>query len=316
MWHRLARASRIATDKRASARAHLADAPKPTCAGQGGGVGFGARKMREMRHHNTCLRDTIGLTNLLASVCLVMATSVLVVPSVFAADTAPLMSQVATPVVVHDGAHVAIVNAPPAKTPVKLASAIFEREQASVDTRQLANWVVRSADNANLPFVIIDKKDAKVFAFSAAGQIIAAAPVLLGMAVGDEAVADIGTRPLSRIRPDERTTPAGRFVASLDRNLHGKEILWVDYDGALSLHPVVKGTVAERRAERLASPTSLDNRISFGCINVPPAFFENVIHRIFTKTSGIVYVLPEVRTLSQIFPKYRADEPGQLQATN
>ena len=279
-------------------------------------VGFGARNMREMMHNNTCLRDTFSSTEALASVCLLMATTALVVPSVFAADTVQSMGQNAVPVVVHDGAHVTIVNAPPAKTPVKLESASFDREQASVDARQMADWVVRSADNANLPFVIVDKKDAKVFAFSAAGRLIAAAPALLGMAVGDEAIPDIGSRPLSQIRPEERTTPAGRFIASLDRNVHGKEILWVDYDGAISLHPVVKGTPAERRAERLSSPTPLDNRISFGCINVPTDFFANVVHSLFARTSGVVYVLPEIRSLSHTFPKYGADEHRLFQAAN
>lgn len=67
----------------------------------------------------------------------------------------------------------------------------------------------------------------------------------------------------------------------------------MDYDNAISTHPVIKGTPKERRAERLASPTPLDNRISYGCINVPMTFFENVAHPAFTGTHGIVYVLPE-----------------------
>jgi hypothetical protein len=36
-------------------------------------------------------------------------------------------------------------------------------------------------------------------------------------------------------------------------------------------------TPAERRAERLASPTAADNRISYGCINLPPDFFDQVL---------------------------------------
>jgi hypothetical protein len=274
-------------------------------------VGFGARCWSAMMSNNLWSHSEINTPVRLSRVCLVIATTGLVMPACFAADNTPLTRQTSTPVVVHDGAHLAIVEAPVAKLPSQLPNANFERESASLDARQMANWVVRSADNANLPFVIVDKKNAKVFAFSAAGQIIAAVPALLGLAVGDEAVPNIGNRPLSSIRPEERTTPAGRFVASLDRNAHGKEILWVDYDGAISLHPVVKGTLEERRAQRLASPTPLDNRISFGCINVPPDFFENVVHRLFAKTSGIVYVLPEIRSLSQVFPKYSADQQSQ-----
>lgn len=190
----------------------------------------------------------------------------------------------------------------------------FERESASRDARATANWVVHSGDNQGMPFAIIDKKDAKVFVFDADGQLRGAAPALLGLAVGDIAVSGIGDRPLSSIRPEERTTPAGRFVAALGRNLRGKEILWVDYDGAVSLHPVVSANSKEQRLHRLASPTPLDNRISYGCINVSAAFFERSVHPAFTGTNGIVYVLPEVLSARQVFGSYDVEEHARLLA--
>ena len=183
------------------------------------------------------------------------------------------------------------------------ARADFAGESASRDTRQVADWIVDSADNAGKPFIVIDKRQAKVFLFRPDGRLDGAAPALLGLAIGDHTVPGIADRPLSSIRPDERTTPAGRFVASLGRNLH-EEILWVDYDSAVSLHRVVRGTPAERRAQRLASATPLDNRISYGCINVPAKFYEERVSPAFTGTEGIVYVLPEVRTLRQAFTSY------------
>ncbi|MBN1662571.1 MAG: hypothetical protein JW943_03110 [Deltaproteobacteria bacterium] len=144
-----------------------------------------------------------------------------------------------------------------------------------------------------MPFVIVDKKDAKVFVFHADGRLRGAAPALLGIASGDDAVPDIGSRKLSRIRPEERTTPAGRFEAALGHSLSGQEILWVDYDGAVSIHPVITTMPRERRLQRLATATPLDNRISYGCINVSANFFKNTVRPAFTGTSGIVYVLPE-----------------------
>ena len=180
----------------------------------------------------------------------------------------------------------------------------------------MADWVVDSGDNRNLPFAIVDKTDAKVFVFDAQGQLRGAAAALLGLARGDDAVPGIGDRALSSIRPGERTTPAGRFVAALDRNLSGKEILWVDYDGAVSMHPVVTGKPEERRAQRLATPTPLDNRISYGCINVPAKFFENVVRRAFTGTDGIVYVLPETRSAREVFASYDVEERAQLQTAS
>lgn len=193
----------------------------------------------------------------------------------------------------------------------RFKNAGFEQESASRDARAVANWVVDSGDSQGMPFAIVDKKDAKVFIFDANGQLRGAAPALVGMAVGDDAVPGIGNRALSAILPAERTTPAGRFVATLDFNLKGKEILWVDYAGAVSMHPVVFAKPAERRLQRLATPTPLDNRISFGCINVPAEFFNLVVRPAFTGTSGIVYVLPETRSAQILFGSYDADtRPG------
>ncbi len=195
---------------------------------------------------------------------------------------------------------------------VRLAN--FGQEMSSPESRKLAEWVVDSADNGKLPFMIIDKVQARVFMFDAQGQLRGAANALLGLAVGDDSVPGIGQRKLSSIRPAERTTPAGRFVASLDRDIHGQEVLWVDYDSALSLHRVVTGQPKERRAERLATPSPLDNRISFGCINVPVKFYENVVSPSFTGTNGIVYILPETRSAREVFGSYDVQDSSRKQA--
>ena len=190
----------------------------------------------------------------------------------------------------------------------------FGKESASAQARHVADWVLDSGDNRGMPFMLVDKTDAKVFVFHADGRMHGAAPALLGLAVGDDSVPGIGQRKLASILPDERTTPAGRFVAALDRNLHGGQILWVDYDSSISLHPVITSNVKERRAQRLATPTPLDNRVSYGCINVPAEFFKNVVSAAFTGTNGVVYVLPETRSAQQVFASYDVDERAQLRA--
>lgn len=190
--------------------------------------------------------------------------------------------------------------------------AAFGREHASKDTLHVAHWVVASGDNQGLPFVIIDKVEAKVFVFDAQGKLSGAAPALLGLARGDDSTPGIGERKLSTIRPEERTTPAGRFVASLDHDLHGVEMLWVDYDTAISLHRVVTAIAGEHRAQRLESATSADNRISYGCINVPAKFYDKVVSPAFTGTNGIVYILPETRPAREVFKSYDVD--GQVPA--
>ncbi|WP_226019630.1 L,D-transpeptidase [Novosphingobium sp. FKTRR1] len=181
------------------------------------------------------------------------------------------------------------------------AHARFADQAASNDTLRLTNWVSASGDNRGLPFVIIDKIGANVFVFDARGKIRGAAPALLGLARGDDQVAGIGQRKLATIRPSERITPAGRFEAALGRDLE-QDLLWIDYDAALSLHRVIVGKPADRRHARLASPTPFDNRITFGCVNVPAQFYDSTIIPTFKGTVGIVYILPEMRPLEAVFP--------------
>lgn len=177
----------------------------------------------------------------------------------------------------------------------------LERENPSENTLLMAQWILESGDSKGMPFVIVDKVDARVFVFKADGSLSGATPALMGLAKGDDSIPGIGTRKMSSILPEERTTPAGRYVASLGRNIQGKGILWVDYEAAFSLHPVVTSNPKESRAQRLATPTTLDNRISYGCINVPAKFYAGVVNPAFKQSSGVVYVLPETRPLQAVF---------------
>lgn len=190
----------------------------------------------------------------------------------------------------------------------------FEHERASRDARYVADWVVDSGDNKRMPFAIVDKIDARVYVFDAYGRLRGAAAALLGLARGDDSAPGIGDIAMSSIPPKERTTPAGRFVAALDRDEHGKTILWVDYDDGIAMHAVITTNAKERRPQRLATPTPLDNRISYGCINVPAKFFQNVVRPAFTGTYGIVYVLPETKPASEVFASYDVEEHARLQA--
>jgi len=176
---------------------------------------------------------------------------------------------------------------------------------ASETVTQLEDWVIASRDNGGLPFAIIDKVRAEVFVFGADGKLIGSAPALMGLGRGDDSVPGIGERKLSTIRPKERTTPAGRFIAGFGKT-HGEEnVLWVDYESAVSLHPVITASPKERRLARLQSPSPADNRITFGCINVPAGFYKDVVRPAFTGTNGVVYVLPESKPLDEVFPAFR-----------
>ena len=207
----------------------------------------------------------------------------------------------------------AALQSEPAAPPIEIQPGVsirpkradFAHAQASRDARQLADWIVDAGDNQGKQFVVLDKKNARLFVFDAGGLIRGDAPVLLGSARGDHTVPGIGNKKLSAVRPQERTTPAGRFVAAMGRNFRGEEVVWVDYDSAVSMHPVIR---TPDRLQRLGSATSKNKRVSYGCINVPAAFYSTVVMPAFAEGEGIVYVLPEVRSVREVFGSYDVDE--------
>jgi hypothetical protein len=179
---------------------------------------------------------------------------------------------------------------------------------------QMADWIVASGDNDGRPYVIVDKPAANVFVFDADGRLLGAAPVLVGLEPGDESAEGVGDRALSAIRPDERTTPAGRFVAGFGPAWGGRTVLWVDYADAISLHPVITSNPKEQRLKRLRSSAPEDRRITYGCINVPAAFYDEVVLKAFAGGSGIVYILPDSRSLAEVFPAFAAASAGPANA--
>ncbi|MDB5365151.1 MAG: L,D-transpeptidase [Rhodospirillales bacterium] len=187
-----------------------------------------------------------------------------------------------------------------ASPPDQKRTANFLGEAASDDVRRVADWAVASGDTSGMPFVLVDKLRAKVFVFAPDGRLRGASMALLGMARGDDSVAGIGSRKLSTIRPEERTTPAGRFVAMLGRDFV-QDLLWVDYESSLSLHRVVTGAPGDHRSQRLATSSTSDKRISYGCINVPAKFYDDVVRPIFKGTRGIVYILPDTKPIEDVF---------------
>ncbi|BEP61704.1 hypothetical protein GmRootV213_22580 [Variovorax sp. V213] len=182
-----------------------------------------------------------------------------------------------------------------------LAFARIPSAAAGEDAQWLARAAVAAADNGSAPFAVIDKRNARVFVFDATGRMQASSPVLLGLARGDDSVPGIGERPMSEIRREERTTPAGRFETEPGLNTKGEDIVWIDYDAAVSMHRVRATQRSERRLQRLASPTVADNRISYGCINVPAAFYDAHIKPVLGTHRGVVYVLPETMPAQKRF---------------
>lgn len=182
-------------------------------------------------------------------------------------------------------------------------------QDVSETVTELAGWVVASRDSEGYPFAIIDKAAAQILVFGGDGRLRGAAPVLLGSAVGDHSAPGVAGLALREIPGRDRTTPAGRFVGGHGPSLDAGRVLWVDYDTAVSIHPTATGVKKERRPERLASPTPDDNRITHGCINVAPEFYEGVVNPTFER-GGVFYVLPETKSLEETFPEFAQGRAG------
>ena len=197
-----------------------------------------------------------------------------------------------------------------ASTPSGMVPPAFE---TSGMVQQFAQDVVRSADAEGRTFGVIDKPSATLWIFDAQGRPVASSPVLVGQAVGDVAPPDIGTRPLSKVKLHEKVTNAGRFVTEAGSNHKGEDIVWLDYNAALSMHRV-RNVPGESRTKRLQTPTVADNRISFGCVNIPASFYDRYIDPLFSRSKGVVYVLPETKPIASLFPFADGSVPAQAVA--
>lgn len=177
----------------------------------------------------------------------------------------------------------------------------FERQQPSDDARHVARWIADTDDAAGKPYLIVDKKAARLFVFDGAGRMLASTPVLLGAARGDHSVPGVGERAQAgEVPPEERTTPAGRFVTQPGRNLDGEHVIWIDYAAALAIHRLRPGRAHQVRAARLESSTPQERRVSLGCVVVPVAFYLDVIQPLLGSRRGVVYVLPETQPVREL----------------
>jgi hypothetical protein len=171
----------------------------------------------------------------------------------------------------------------------------------SDDARHVAQWVLDAEDHRGRPFAIVDKKHARIHVFDSRGRLTGTSAVLLGMARGDHSAPGVGLLPPSRIPMADRTTPAGRFVSEPGRNIEGEDVIWVDYDAGLAIHRLRPAAGHQGRPERMASPGTDDNRISAGCVVVPVAFYEESVKPVLGRQRGVVYVLPEMRSVREMF---------------
>jgi hypothetical protein len=164
----------------------------------------------------------------------------------------------------------------------------------SQDVWRLARQVSNSGDHGHMPFAIVDKRAAQLVVFHPDGRLAGGTAALLGSARGDHSLPGVGERAQSRsLRPEDTTTPAGRFISQPGRNHTGEAVIWVDLPAALAIHRLRPGASHAARARWLASPLAADKRVSQGCVVVSVSFFERVVQPLLGGSRSVVYVMPE-----------------------
>lgn len=186
--------------------------------------------------------------------------------------------------------------------PALAAPQDFIATHPGAQATRLLDWVLASHDAGGKPFAIVDKRAARLYVFTADGRLAGHTPALLGSAPGDRIVPGVGERTqLGRLRPEDKTTPAGRFEASAGENAKGEHVVWVDYDSAFAIHRLRPGFAYQTRASRLATSQAAGKRLSWGCVVVPVAFYTQVVDRVLGQGRSVVYVMPEQGPLQAVF---------------
>jgi len=147
-----------------------------------------------------------------------------------------------------------------AVAPQQHASALqneLEREAASPDVRAVAQWAVTTHDHGGLPFVVVDKSQARIYAFDPQGRLRGSAPVAF----------DAG---------DSRPLPAGRFVAEPLTTAGTAAVIWTNG--------------ATRLAVRSDEPQPAT--ASESALHVAPEFWHECVAALRLQPS-VAYVLPQ-----------------------
>src|ERR1700712_1762755 len=195
-------------------------------------------------------------------------------------------------------------------------ASVLESVDASADARYVEHWIHEKGDDHGRPFVIVDKKAARIYVFGAGGILVGMSSTILGQSRGDVPVPGAGQKNPASLLPYERKTPAGRFEPHPGRNLHGEPVVWVDYDTGIAIHRVRPGVSLMQRTTSLASEDPNNKRLSLGCVVVPESFFLTVVLPTLGHVHGMVYVLPEEGPVEAMFDQRKSDPTVAVRRLN
>jgi N12 class adenine-specific DNA methylase len=171
-----------------------------------------------------------------------------------------------------------------------------------------------TAKTSGKGFIIADKPAGMMHVFAADGSLIAQDTALYGKDKGDR-------MGVSSLKGGPKVTPAGGFALRWAESEYagGQQLELVgseDADGAvIAVHAAWLGDPKEKRAERLASLTADDNRISYGCINsAHDTFLNKVLPEAPNLDGGMAFVLPDESDAGALFPAGTTTETTTIEA--
>lgn len=194
---------------------------------------------------------------------------------------------------------------------IEKSKADFGQVKPSATVATVADWVIGDNNNQGKPFIVVDKPTAMAYAFDGDGKLEAVTPVLLGKnAMADVLPESALNKTVDQTAESEKVTPAGRFDATVEKSSsYGTSLRFMELPNAnLAMHQTYLGTPAERRQQRLDTPTPTDNYVSYGCINVGAEFYNKHIRKPFSG-GGVMYITPMTQNLNDTFKELATYSP-------
>lgn len=194
----------------------------------------------------------------------------------------------------------------------------FEKVANSIDTSLYSKLTsegrktyLYGLNKINYTYYIVDKPTATIYAIDKNGKEISSSPVIIGKA-GERA----NTADMSKPKEGEvTTTPAGRYdighedINEEDLSLYHGMVLSLYNTDALKIH-ITYPYEYIKRTDALKTKTVADNRISWGCINVPESFWISSVAP-YTENGSTIFITPDYQTTTTLDP-----DSGKIKQTS
>lgn len=173
---------------------------------------------------------------------------------------------------------------------VATLNADLARASASPQVGRVAQWAVLTGDHSGLPFVVVDKSRARLFAFDPQGRLRGSTPILRSAS--------------GRQERNAASMPEGRFVADSWLSVRSDGIVWVNADTTVSLHGLSSSQASEATPNVPAAPDA--NATAQAALHVEDGFYRNYLSPLRSQGS-VAYVLHEDPSAQEMFGRWEME---------